>query len=65
MTATCGVCGRMFDSHDGGDVVDETPVCPRCEKAVEFGGLSSAEMHEDFGGTFDGFRVSSDADPGL
>ena len=31
MMALCDICGRSFDSHDGGTIEGDTTYCPKCE----------------------------------
>ena len=35
MLAMCTECGSVFDSHDGGTVIDEKVYCPKCEESLE------------------------------
>lgn len=52
LTVVCLECGKKFKT------ASSLPYCPRCNSA-------DVEPAEDYGGAFDGFTVTSDADGGL
>lgn len=57
---TCWNCSRVFDSNA------DSARCPKCGRLNDIN--LDGDPHEtepDFGGSFDGHTVTSDADPGL
>ena len=45
MTARCDKCGGVFDSHEGGTVVDGVTYCPGCEVRYD---LNDEGLTEEF-----------------
>jgi hypothetical protein len=59
---TCPRCALSFDV----DIDAEKVTCPKCRLVYHWqDDDDSTESDPDYGGAFDGFNVSSDADPGL
>ena len=65
MVLKCNECGKVFRVSDKND----DPQCPKCggvDYEVEGVLVPKRKVVErDFGGAFDGFTVTSDADGGL
>ena len=60
---TCPDCGHQFEV--GTQVT--LAICKRCNTAFQLWADADddPDSDPDYGGAFDGFNVSSDADPGL
>lgn len=56
----CGICGQCV-----GCECASLPVLTPADRDEVYVGLGDFDGGEDFGGAFDGFTVTSDADPGL
>lgn len=59
---TCPKCSHSFEV----DIDTLSVKCPKCSKVyIWTDDDDSSDPDPDYGGAFDGFNVSSDADPGL
>lgn len=64
LITTCPRCGRTHEES-----IDATEaICPKCSCRYmiwDYQDETDPEFDPDYGGTFDGHTVHSDADPGL
>lgn len=60
---TCPECGHQFEVETQATLA----ICARCNTAYQIwqDQDDDPDPDPDYGGAFDGFNVSSDADPGL